>query len=41
MISPGNNPSRIVSAVATASPPHSSRPWRGGAASVVGSRMNM
>ena len=27
-ISPGKNPSRIVSAVATARPPHSSRPWR-------------
>ena len=41
MISPGKNPSRIVIAVATASPPHSSRPWRGGSCADTGSRMYM
>ena len=41
MISPGKNPSRIVIAVATASPPHSSRPWCGGSCADTGSRMYM
>ena len=37
----GTSPNRIVSAVAAASPPHSSAPWRSGGASLVGSRMYM
>ncbi len=40
-MSPGKTPNSTVSVVVAASPPHSSRPWRCGGASLAGSRMYM